>query len=106
MPPFSKDELKDLFDQTMRALASEAKSPEELISIWINIGIKIGIDFYFPHLKVVVHSDDEDGTREMVALIGSASEDVVEYLSSEEILSSRILEIVLEDIEKIRGQIH
>lgn len=105
MPPFSKDELKDLFDQTMRALASEAKSPEELISIWINIGIKLGIDFYFPHLKVVVHSD-EDGTREMVALIGSASEDVVEFLSSEEILSSRIIEIVLEDIEKIRGQIH
>jgi len=105
MPPFSKDELKDLFDQTMRTLASEAKNPEELISIWINIGIKLGIDFYFPHLKVIVNSD-EDGKREMVALIGSASEDVVEYLSSEEILSEGILKIVLEDIEKIRGQIH
>ena len=105
MSLFSKEELKDLFDHTMRNLASEAKTSEELISIWINIGVKLGVDFYFPHLKVIVHSDEE-GSREMVALIGSASEDVVEFLSSEQILSTKILEIVLEDIEKQRGQIH
>jgi hypothetical protein len=105
MSLFSKEELKAIFDSTMQTLMEEAKSPEELISIWINIGTKLGVDFYFPHLKVVVHSD-EDGTKEMVALVGSPSEEIVEFFSSEEVMTDEIIDIVLKEIKDTRGVYH
>ena len=102
---FTNEELKSLFDRTISALTSEAETSEELIRIWINIGMKLGIEYYFPHLKVIVHSEEEGG-REILALIGSASEEVVEYLSSEEIMNDEVVEKILEDIEKRKGEVH
>jgi hypothetical protein len=103
---FTNEELKSLFDRTISALTSEAETSEELIRIWINIGMKLGIEYYFPHLKVIVHSEEEGQRREILALIGSASEEVVEYLSSEETMNDEVVEKILGDIEKRKGEVH
>ena len=99
----------NIFDELMYGLAKEAKDKEELIRIWINIGLKLGIDEIFPHLKVIVHKEEEDNELEegeIVALIGSYSDYLVEELSSDEVLTPELIDEVLNRIENHRRVIH
>jgi len=100
-----KEPLKT-FENLMRLLSSEAKDGEELIRIWINLGLKLGVDIYFPHIKVVIHRDEESGKKDMIALIGSFSEEIVEELSSEEVLNESLVEDVLTKIHDFKAVLH
>lgn len=85
------EELKTIFDNILFDLGSHAGSVEDLFAMWINIGRKIGIDLYCPHLRVVLH-EDEQSQKHFVAIVGSPSEDLVQELCSEEHISPRYLD--------------
>ncbi len=90
-------EIKEFFDYSIQLLAEQSKTPQELMSVWISIGKRLGIEDIFAHLKVVVYEDEYEQQR-MVGFVGSPSEEVVEILSSEVVFTEYICEKAVESI--------
>tara|TARA_B100000073_G_scaffold344455_1_gene351310 strand:- start:1293 stop:1625 length:333 start_codon:yes stop_codon:yes gene_type:complete len=90
-------DITELFDYSIKLLAEQSKTPQELISVWISIGKRLGVEEIFAHLKVVVYEDDYDEQR-IVGFVGSPSEEAVELLSSEYVFTEYICEKAVEAI--------
>lgn len=95
----------EIFEEILRILSLSAQSHEELVRIWINLGKRLGVFVFMPHIRVVVY-EDEESERHLISVIASPSEEVVEHLASEENLSDEHILSAIQSVVDIYGEPH
>ena len=81
-------------------IVGNTDSKEELIKLWFYVGRMMGIEKIFPEMQVVV-TPDENGENQPIILIGTLHALVVEYMTSQNVVSEDIAHICLREIEKL-----
>tara|TARA_B100001287_G_C22641176_1_gene510225 strand:+ start:1097 stop:1414 length:318 start_codon:yes stop_codon:yes gene_type:complete len=90
----------EVLQAILNNIVSNSDSKEELIKLWFYIGRMMGIEKIFPEMQVIVTPDDK-GVNQPIILIGTLHELVVEYLTSQNVISEDIAHICLREIEKL-----
>lgn len=98
-------DITELFEYSIKLLAEQAETPQELISVWINLGKRLGVEDIFSSLKIVLYEDDNQ-EQHMVGFVGSPSEEVTEILSSEIVFNEYICDRAVEAINEKKVVYH
>lgn len=83
----------------------DSSSPEEIVRVWLEIGKELGIDMIFPHIHCVLCQAGEEETV-FVGLVGSPSEEMVDILVSEDVMTEEILDMGLEAVMDRKKNVH
>ena len=98
-------DITELFEYSIKLLAEQSQTPQELVSVWISIGKKLGVEEIFSSLKVVMY-EDENEEQHMVGFVGSPSEEVTEIISSEVVFNEYICDTAVEAIREKKVVYH
>ena len=90
----------EVLQAILNNIVQNSESKEELIKLWFYVGRMMGIEKIFPEMQVVV-TPDKEGENQPIILVGTLHPLVVDYLTSQNIVSEDIANICLREIEKI-----
>jgi hypothetical protein len=93
-------DLLSVAEELARVLSFACESKEDTIKVWLLLGRAMGIENFFPHIKVSA-VEDKRGDHQPIILVGSASAELSEYLSSNQIITEKIAKICLEELEAL-----
>lgn len=98
-------DIAEMFYASLALVADQATSPSDLLKVWISLGKHIGLEDIIPHLKVVLY-EDGDGEKNIVGVIASPSEDVVNHLSSENVFNEMLCQASVRSLKEMKDVIH
>ena len=84
----------------------DSSSPEEIVRVWLEIGKELGIDMIFPHIHCVLCQVGDEEETVFVGLVGSPSEEMVDILVSDDVMTEEILDLGLEAVMDRKRNIH
>ena len=81
-------------------------SHEEIVRTWLELGKELGIDMIFPHIHCVLCQVGDEEETVFVGLVGSPSEDMVDILVSDDVMTEEILDMGLDAVMERKRNIH
>jgi uncharacterized sodium:solute symporter family permease YidK len=76
----------------------DISNEEESLYLWMAIGKFLGIEHILSHMKMVI-SDDINGIKRVIALIGTPSKDILDKIGDPNILPDELIKKCLYELE-------
>lgn len=81
----------ELLASLLKQVSESAVGADELVALWMNIGKKMGVNLYLPEMRAVALTDEVTGERHLVAFVATMSEELTEYLTSEDVFYEEVV---------------